>query len=307
MPIIKKQKLQEQEEEKYHCRLCDKRFSSGRALGGHMRVHGMFNIEPILHPNEGPSTTGVEGESSDGNRLLTSHICQNCGKELCSLKSLSKHCCPGLVGAGEDDGENDKSNGLFSPSLPRSRTPTPPLLLTEEEHVANFLVWLSTARANPVLRNIDAAECSSSVLHITGAEECSTSERREADYVVLLPPSPQPENPEPHVSTQTPPNAHQNFECKTFQNVFTSHEALGGHRAIHKKVRGCFATRLEIKSPNMMKYTSIKDESNNIIHQNNQDEFSHQNNQAGASSESMALAIVPFEGTSSQLSLPKIE
>ncbi|KAI0520617.1 hypothetical protein KFK09_008095 [Dendrobium nobile] len=305
MPILKKQKLLEQEEEKYHCRLCDKRFSSGRALGGHMRVHGMFNIQHILHPNEGPSTTGAKEESSDGNHLLTSHICQNCCEEFYSLKSLSKHCCRGLIGAGGDDGKNDNSNGLFSPSLPRSRFPTPPLVLTEEEHVANCLVWLSTAGANPVHRNTDAAECSTSVHRITGTEECSTSKRRKVDYVVLPPTSPQPEGPEPQVSTQTLPNVRQLFECKNCEKVFTSHQALGGHRSSHKKVRGCFATQLEIKSPKKMKYITIENERSKRIHQNNQAEFSHQNNHAEPSSKKMALAIVPFVSTSSQLPLPK--
>ncbi|PKU61323.1 Zinc finger protein ZAT5 [Dendrobium catenatum] len=128
---------------------------------------------------------------------------------------------------------------------------------------------------------------------ITGAEECSTSERREVDYVYLPPPSPQPEGPKPQVSTQTPPNARQIFECKTCQKVFTSHQALGGHRLAIRK-----ATK-------MMKYKTIEEESNNIIHQNNQAGFSHQNNQAWSSSKNMALTIVPIVGTSSQLPLPK--
>ncbi|CAN7138522.1 unnamed protein product [Brassica rapa subsp. narinosa] len=33
------------------------------------------------------------------------------------------------------------------------------------------------------------------------------------------------------------------FQCKACKKVFTSHQALGGHRASHKKVKGCFATQ----------------------------------------------------------------
>ncbi|PKU87520.1 Zinc finger protein ZAT3 [Dendrobium catenatum] len=284
----------EKEEEKYHCRFCGKGFSNGRALRGHMQVHGMFN-ESILHPNESPFTIGAEGDSSNGNCLPTSHVCQNCREEFCSLKSLSKHCCRGLIGASKDDGENDNSNGLFPPSLPRSKTPTQPLVLTEEERAANCLVMLSTSRANPIFRNTGAAECSTSVLRITDAKECSTSEKREVDYVVLPHPFPQPEGPKPHISTQTPSNARKLFECKTCQKVFTSHQALGGHRASHKKVEGYFATRPKIRSPKMMKFTSTEDENNNR---------NHQNNQAMSSSENMTLAIVSFLGTSSQFPLP---
>ncbi|KAF8110649.1 hypothetical protein N665_0081s0078 [Sinapis alba] len=33
------------------------------------------------------------------------------------------------------------------------------------------------------------------------------------------------------------------FQCKGCKKVFASHQALGGHRASHKKVKGCFASR----------------------------------------------------------------
>jgi hypothetical protein len=35
------------------------------------------------------------------------------------------------------------------------------------------------------------------------------------------------------------------FECKACKKVFNSHQALGGHRASHKKVKGCYASRLD--------------------------------------------------------------
>ncbi|KAL1217137.1 Zinc finger protein ZAT2 [Cardamine amara subsp. amara] len=35
----------------------------------------------------------------------------------------------------------------------------------------------------------------------------------------------------------------QVFQCKACKKVFASHQALGGHRASHKKVKGCFATQ----------------------------------------------------------------
>ncbi|CAH8387150.1 unnamed protein product [Eruca vesicaria subsp. sativa] len=33
------------------------------------------------------------------------------------------------------------------------------------------------------------------------------------------------------------------FQCKGCKKVFASHQALGGHRASHKKVKGCFASQ----------------------------------------------------------------
>ncbi|KAK9278817.1 hypothetical protein L1049_028396 [Liquidambar formosana] len=35
------------------------------------------------------------------------------------------------------------------------------------------------------------------------------------------------------------------FECTTCNKVFHSYQALGGHRASHKKIKGCFASRIE--------------------------------------------------------------
>ncbi|KAJ8526763.1 hypothetical protein K7X08_029240 [Anisodus acutangulus] len=35
------------------------------------------------------------------------------------------------------------------------------------------------------------------------------------------------------------------FQCKSCKKVFNSHQALGGHRASHKKVKGCHASKLD--------------------------------------------------------------
>lgn len=35
------------------------------------------------------------------------------------------------------------------------------------------------------------------------------------------------------------------FQCKTCNKIFDSHQALGGHRASHKKVKGCFASTID--------------------------------------------------------------
>ncbi|XP_073287835.1 zinc finger protein ZAT9-like [Primulina huaijiensis] len=32
------------------------------------------------------------------------------------------------------------------------------------------------------------------------------------------------------------------FQCKSCEKIFSSHQALGGHRASHKRVKGCFAS-----------------------------------------------------------------
>ncbi|KAG5592895.1 hypothetical protein H5410_043409 [Solanum commersonii] len=44
------------------------------------------------------------------------------------------------------------------------------------------------------------------------------------------------------------------FQCKGCKKFFNSHQALGGHRASHKKVKGCYAAKLD---------DNIKDDDNN--------------------------------------------
>jgi hypothetical protein len=59
------------------------------------------------------------------------------------------------------------------------------------------------------------------------------------ESVVALP------SPVATVSQYISPASRGVFECKACKKVFTSHQALGGHRASHKKVKGCFAAKFE--------------------------------------------------------------
>ncbi|KAL6501546.1 hypothetical protein OROGR_026679 [Orobanche gracilis] len=53
------------------------------------------------------------------------------------------------------------------------------------------------------------------------------------------------------------------FQCKACKKMFNSHQALGGHRASHKKVKGCFAAKLDqsiTDNNDIMDEDSIQDE-----------------------------------------------
>ncbi|XP_022755566.1 zinc finger protein ZAT9-like [Durio zibethinus] len=41
------------------------------------------------------------------------------------------------------------------------------------------------------------------------------------------------------------PHKRSKFECTTCSKIFHSYQALGGHRASHKKINGCFASRID--------------------------------------------------------------
>ncbi|XP_020572579.1 zinc finger protein ZAT5-like [Phalaenopsis equestris] len=83
------------------------------------------------------------------------------------------------------------------------------------------------------------------------------------------------------VSNQSHPAG---YECDNCKKVFPSHQALGGHRATHKKVKGCSAVSLEIRSAGTNN-KQIRNQNNNV---------DNQYNKASSSSENMALPIVPL-------------
>ncbi|CAN8327734.1 unnamed protein product [Cochlearia groenlandica] len=59
------------------------------------------------------------------------------------------------------------------------------------------------------------------------------------------------------MSNATPtPSSVDRFECGRCNKVFGSHQALGGHRASHKNVKGCFANTNVNEDPHVMMVTT---------------------------------------------------
>ncbi|XP_058190208.1 zinc finger protein ZAT9-like [Rhododendron vialii] len=153
----------------HFCKVCNKGFSRGGALGGHMRSHGIEDINAknneegnkltyfLRTPNNQFTNYGACNERSSNNLLLWEPV-EHTG----SFKSIK---------------EKYDTSGTSK----------------EEKEMANCLVMLSN-----------------------GEEE------EKAKEVVK-----------------------GNFQCKACKKVFNSHQALGGHRASHKRVKGCFAARFE--------------------------------------------------------------
>ncbi|KGN56355.1 uncharacterized protein LOC101222211 [Cucumis sativus] len=140
----------------------------------------------------------------------------------------------------------------------------------EEEDLANCLMMLSNGRVvEPMLVEAEAEGDAD-------AEESCASASKEDHHLLLLQQQQdhnhhrnynynniirKPINFIPPLSYRLPDTEEDNnnnkakgtvvgggkgmFECKACKKVFNSHQALGGHRASHKKVKGCFAARLD--------------------------------------------------------------
>ncbi|KAJ8450104.1 hypothetical protein Cgig2_033298 [Carnegiea gigantea] len=213
------------------------------------------------------------------NRLRNCRVCEHCGKEFESWKSFLEHgkcdisddgeslvSSPGLDDDGEDGNNERKRCGWakrkrsfradsatmttagvdptltarpFKTNIVRnSDTTTSPS--SEEEDLANCLIMLSNATVYPYLVGDQPAESSASA---------SKEEERRipisyniTPIMARLPPLDNKATKGVAASGNVPRGM---FECKACKKVFNSHQALGGHRASHKKVKGCFAARLD--------------------------------------------------------------
>ncbi|VAI47817.1 unnamed protein product [Triticum turgidum subsp. durum] len=268
----------------------------GRALGGHMRAHGIADdalaAEDAFNDDGGgvgesseagsPSPTTAKrmyGLRANPGRLRNCRVCENCGKEFTSWKSLLDH---GRCSFDEDDDldgslrsssplhnnadegldEDDEEEGDLalasgwskgkrsrrakvmiagSSAISEVQQPAPS---SEEEDLANCLVMLSSSRVTQP------------TVHVDADQESSASASKDEERNKLLVPQPLSiippmtaqfkfSAPQVVVAQHVPTVPRGLFECKACKKVFTSHQALGGHRASHKKVKGCFAAKLE--------------------------------------------------------------
>ncbi|KAJ8650021.1 hypothetical protein MRB53_003044 [Persea americana] len=231
--------MDQQQSFKHFCRICKKGFMCGRALGGHMRAHGIGDETGHFDDDDSGNDwiDNLGGKASAGNkrmyalranpnRLKGCRSCENCGQEFSSWKSFFEHgkCSSSddgemIVSSPEEDIDGVGWGGCGGWSKRKRTRRVPSSEEEEEEDLANCLVMLSTARVDPPA--VDTDESSATA----GKEE---EERRE--FMTTI-------------SDKAKGIRKGLFECKACKKVFNSHQALGGHRASHKKVKGCFASK----------------------------------------------------------------
>ncbi|KAG6597019.1 Zinc finger protein ZAT2, partial [Cucurbita argyrosperma subsp. argyrosperma] len=289
---------------KHFCKICKKGFGCGRALGGHMRAHGIADDSTSPHAiddddhvstdwddthhnksNLGPTNRRMYALRTNPNRLKTCRVCENCGKEFFSWKSFLEHgkctttsddldsllssppCsdddddddddddeCSGAVRRGS--GNHSNNNWLKRKRSLRVKVGSP--ASNEDEDLANCLIMLSNGAVEPMFEEDEAeVEVEVEVEAEAEAEESCASASKEDHHLILHHNNNhnnirKPINFIPPLSYRLPDQDKTKaaapkgmFECKACKKVFNSHQALGGHRASHKKVKGCFAARLD--------------------------------------------------------------
>ncbi|WOL00238.1 zinc finger protein ZAT1-like [Canna indica] len=295
------EQYQQQQTYKHYCRICKKGFGCGRALGGHMRAHGIIDESTSSPGDADDDTSGYGAEWDDKlnnsagtkrmyalrtnpNRLKSCRICENCGKEFLSWKSFLEHgkcnsdddgdewfpSSPRSDGGDDDDLVGQRGCAAWSKGKRSRRTK---VVMSEEEDLANCLVMLSSARVEPVAFIETEESCASA----------SKEDDRRKHTIAIAATATETAKAPSFVPPPLPSVPRGMFECKACKKVFSSHQALGGHRASHKKVKGCFAAKLDA-----LDEASPPLEEEIITHE-------HKNAGEMASAASMSMAIVPFE------------
>ncbi|KAA8546175.1 hypothetical protein F0562_020931 [Nyssa sinensis] len=161
--------------------------------------------------------------------------CSECGKKFWSWKALFGHmrCHP-----------ERQWRGIYPP--PNFRRPTTrdddhlEAGMTEEDHqVATCLLML----ANGAINTFETP-----TVTVTTTTPTTTS-NHESDQTFSRDVAPMGGG-DVDVEGAGPLGVNCGFECSSCGKVFVSHQALGGHRATHKNVKGCFAITRTDEDPN---------------------------------------------------------
>ncbi|KAJ7969447.1 Zinc finger protein [Quillaja saponaria] len=226
-------------EEKKICQICKKCFANGKAMGGHMRSHlarfplppKPLSIQPSVEPTHSPpplrpppppTTRSLSSPSS-----LSVYLRNN---PFQSFQSLNRDISVSLF--ENSDRESEIESYMRNPTRRRSRPYRKSILelmedteeqsvnsisyiVSEDQEAAKCLMMLSRDKW-PILK--EAQE-----LATDGHENCNTlvkvdEEEDDKDDMV----APIPKRPK--------------FQCGTCKKVFQSYQALGGHRASHKRM-----------------------------------------------------------------------
>lgn len=222
------------------CKICNRRFSNGKAMGGHMRSHlAKLPIPPKPHQqlniNSTESITPTI-QSLSSSSSLNLHPTKkkpfyiSLNQEEDALVPLSQDSTIFHDKESDDQTESQPMNLTRRRSKRRRkeavRVAKPPFVAAEqevsclyetfpEEEVAMCLVMLSKDKWNKKEQDMELIE---------DEEDEDEDEEEEEDDILLV------------SRSRTRAKKQSKFKCETCKKVFRSYQALGGHRASHKKI-----------------------------------------------------------------------
>ncbi|XP_010506448.1 PREDICTED: zinc finger protein ZAT4-like [Camelina sativa] len=243
--------------ERYKCRFCFKSFINGRALGGHMRSH-------MLTLSEKPELYELTGEQQEEERpsQLSSHDDDDTESDDASSSSdefdhlkrnRSTHddgCEFDFAEDDDDDVESETESSRINPTRRRSKrtrklgsfdfddfkkleTSQPgELVVTEPDHHSS---------ASDTTTEEDLAFC----LIMLSRDKWKQHKKKKTTKTRVE----EEDECEDYKSSKNKGGGGRGrFKCETCGKEFKSYQALGGHRASHKKNKACTAKTEQVKT-----------------------------------------------------------
>ena len=201
------------------CKICNRRFANGKAMGGHMRSHLAKHPIPPKPPqqndNSPPAAAGSTQPSPSSSSSLVFHSIKN---PMQSYRSLNGELA-------NSDRESENESHPQNPTRRRSKRQRKTVVPEPEPEPVS-----SVSDAFP---EEDVAVC----LLMLSRDKWTKGKEK----IILEPDDEEDEDrdyPLSQIRRQTRPQA--KFRCETCGKVFRSYQALGGHRASHKKTKHQF-------------------------------------------------------------------
>ncbi|KAJ1426544.1 Zinc finger C2H2-type [Sesbania bispinosa] len=206
------------------CRICDKRFSNGKAMGGHMRSH--FAKLPI------PPKPETKNQALDNSAELTQYPIQSASsltdhskkKPAQNFRSLKRNFFAFLANSNRGN-----ESGSYPKNPTRKRSKCHRKIFAEAE----------PKQMNSIPETFHAEEAAWSLLMLSKdkwpeSKEIKTHKMKEA---IEREAKEDGENGGDDLLVQI--HARARFKCEWCGKMFQSYQALGGHKANHKKKNPC--------------------------------------------------------------------
>ncbi|KAK6785722.1 hypothetical protein RDI58_019177 [Solanum bulbocastanum] len=236
------------------CRVCKKGFGSGKALGGHMRIHVQSSKKEKSKPRE----EQVDVENCNNDQLVP--ICKVCGKIFPSMKSLFGHMRshperawrgilpPHLKSSNEIRAKKTASATQatvpgWSVTAKRGRKPYAEddeqlqdavhhlMLLANGDSIESGVTGHDTPEELEKTNSNSLTSKAENVEFVAELEIIDNRKRRKKKTKLRHLNSVQ-DSPA-SVTAATP----EKFKCNTCGKSFATHQALGGHKSSHNKLR----------------------------------------------------------------------
>ncbi|XP_006346239.1 zinc finger protein ZAT2 [Solanum tuberosum] len=238
------------------CRVCKKGFSSGKALGGHMRIHVQSSKKEKSKPR---GEEQVDVENCNNDQLVP--ICKVCGKIFPSMKSLFGHMrshperawrgiLPPHLKSSDEIGAKKTASATttvpgWSVTAKRGRKPN----AEDDEQLQDAVHHLmllangdsieSGVTGHDTLEELEKTNSNYSLTSKAENEEfvaqleiIDNRKRRKKKKTKLRHLNSVQDSPA-SVTAATP----EKFKCNTCGKSFATHQALGGHKSSHNKLR----------------------------------------------------------------------